>query len=353
MQNWNVFYYKKVKYYFLVFVPCILATFAPSILININKDVFKQYEWMAEKATIWAVIIFFVGFIIIMIIKSIKHKTTLNYNGNDLKFLQKTIHLLNSNISFGRYGMPGAGSHGSVLFIQQEDQIFKIGILKYTALDSNLYTKDWTMKVDCFIDKKDIETLLSIVEKKQKIETIQSNAFNKDELVFELRRSMKIGKTILWMYAFIGIPIATLLIFNINNYFVTLLLVLAGMGGFIYFLLRYNKKGTGYYMTIQNGMLNFLDLKSRREIFSTSINTIKTKVYILELTSKLMTFYYLTIKLKIPGFKTITIGQTSEWGNNAWKDKNIKTKWFTLSTPNYIVDTDSWNRLANAFNIHI
>lgn len=353
MHTWPVYYYKKAKYFFAVFIPFIILVFTPSILVNINKELFQQYEWLAEKAIIWAIVIFFVGFIAIIIIKSIKHKTVLTYKGNELQFLSKTINLANSIISFGKYGIPAGGSYGSVLFIQEGEKIFKIGILKYTVSDANLYTKDWTMNVDCFIDKKNIETLLPIVEKNHTIEAIQTNTFNKNEAVFELRRSMKMGKTLLLLYAFLAVPITILLAFNINNYLVILFLVLIGMSGYIYFLLRYNKKGTGYYMTIQNGMLSFLNLKSRKEIFSTPINTVKSKVYILELTSRFKIYYYLTIKLKVPSFKTLTIGQTTTWGENIWKDKNLKTNWWTFSPPNYIVDADSWNKLATIFDIHI
>jgi hypothetical protein len=249
--------------------------------------------------------------------------------------------------------MPASGSLGSILYVSDGKQNLKIGIPYYTAENANYYTKDWTMSVDCFIDKNEMETLLPSIEKNRKIETIQGNIFNKNELVFELRRNMRAGKTMLLFYVFTAIPIGLLLAFNVNNYFATLTVTLAAIGGFIYYITQKGKKGTGFYMTIRNGQLNFLHIGSRKEIFSTAINNVNTDVYLIKLRGRFMSITYLTMKLKIPGFKNITIGQVSGWGKNIWKEKNLKEKWLTLSPPDYIVDAATWEKLAHAFDIYL
>jgi hypothetical protein len=353
MNTWPVYYYKKVKYYFLLFIPAVIAAFAPSLLINLDKELFREYEWVFEKAPIVAMAIFMIGLIIVFIAKLKKRKSTLRLENGSVCFLNKCVCLTDANITFGKHGMPAAGSHGSVLYVIENKQILKIGILGYNAPNANYYTKDWSMSVDCFVEKKDMEALLLVIEKKQKIEAIQENTFNKNELVFELRRNIRAGKTILLFYAFLAIPITILALLNIDNYFVTLFLVLTGLGSFIYFITQKGKKGTGFYMTLQNEQASFLGLKSRKEIFSTSLNNITTETYLTKLYHESGSTTYLTMKLKIPGFKNFTIGQTSGWGENIWKDKNLNTKWFAVTVPDYIVDTDTWEKLARTFGIYI
>ncbi|MBK7885328.1 MAG: hypothetical protein IPJ81_17245 [Chitinophagaceae bacterium] len=225
--------------------------------------------------------------------------------------------------------------------------------MNYTAENPNYYTQDWTMNVDCFIDKKGMQTFLPAIEKKQRIEVSQVNAFNTNELVFELRRNMRVGKTLLLYYAFLAVPIIILTALNINNYFITLVLTLMGIVGFIYFITKKGKKGTGFYMTIQNSMVSFLHLESRNEIFSASVNSVATNVYIGNLSGKGYNIYYLIMKLKVPGFKNITIGQTSPWGRNVWQGRNIKVKWLVFSPPDYVIDAENWEKLARVFNITI
>jgi hypothetical protein len=353
MNTWPVYYYKKAKYYFLFFIPAIIAVFAPSMLINLDKELFKKYEWIFNRAPIVAMAIFMVGLIFVFIIKSIKRKSVLRIENGSLYFLNKCVNLNNANITFGKYGIPASGSLGSVLYVSEGRQELKIGIPSYTAENPNYYTKDWSMKVDCFIEKKDLETLLPAIEKKQKIETIQENTFNKNELVFELRRNMRAGKTMLLFYAFIAIPIGILLLFKITNYFASIFLIFAAIGGFIYFITQKGKKGTGFYMTIQNGQINFLHLESRKAIFSTALNSVNTDIYLIKLHGKFMNITYLTLKLRIPGFKNITIGQASDLGKNIWKDKNIKEKWFAVAPPDYVIYAENWEKLARIFSVYI
>lgn len=355
--TWPVYYYRKVNSGLIMAINFLIIAiaalpFIPNFLlseqtIQENKDIVHIY----------AGVVAVIGVGIMLKVFATKHKATLTYTSNSLQFQNKEINLINANIALGKYGMPTAGSYGSVLFINNGSQEFKIGILNYTVADANRYTKEWSMKADCFIDKKDIESLLTTLqEKKQNIESSPINAFNKNELVFELRGSMKWGKTILLFYAFLAIPVIIMFLFNFQNPIITTILVLIAFGAFIYFIIKQSKTGTGYYVTIQNGILSFLSLKTKKEIFTTSINAVTAKVYIIELRHQYIgRSYYLTMKLKIPNFKTLTIGQTTPgiWEENKWKDLNLKTNWWTVSPPNYIVDEDSWNRLANILGVHI
>ncbi|MBK7885329.1 MAG: hypothetical protein IPJ81_17250 [Chitinophagaceae bacterium] len=72
--TWPVYYYKKVKYYYIAFIPAILAVFAPSVLINIDKILFKKYEWLFEKAPMVAMGIFMAGLVAMLIVNTKNEK---------------------------------------------------------------------------------------------------------------------------------------------------------------------------------------------------------------------------------------------------------------------------------------
>lgn len=244
-------------------------------------------------------------------------------------------------------------SQSTALHVIEGKKILKIGILEYTPENYNYYTQAWTMYVDCIIDKKDLETFLPAIEKKQKIEIIQANAFSKNELVFELQKTLNIIQMILLLLVFIFIPVSIHQLLDINNDFIQTALFLLSFATFIYFIIKKSKKPTGFYLSIQNGLISFLHLASRKEIFSTSINNVNTSIYIIRYKTQYSPpTYYLTMKLEIPGFKNITIAQASH-KINIWKNNNLKVKSVMLSVPDYIIDAENWDKLAHVFGIHV
>ena len=68
MNSWPVYYYKRVKYYSLAFIPLALGILAPSLFTDIIKNSAGKYKWVIENATWLGFAILIAAFIITKII---------------------------------------------------------------------------------------------------------------------------------------------------------------------------------------------------------------------------------------------------------------------------------------------
>ncbi len=350
-KTWPVSY-NRMKRFWVFLIPFLAMMVAPYFFSS-NSDFFKKYEYIFDKGLLVAVIIIIIGFII-MIIKNLKgNPGILSLTGTTLSFRNKSINLKNADISFGKYGWTGLGPMGLVLCIRENNIFIKIGVLQYYLDDPNAYTENLAMTTDCFIDKKQFLTLLQAIETDRKVEVIRENAFSDNDFVLGVQYNINIWKYILLFWGFMSIPTIINIIFNLNNNkYITASLFFLAFGCFIYYLIKNSNKAKGFYIVINKGIVSFLDLQSKNKIFTTSIQDIETDVYILKLGGK-TSVYFLTIRLKIPGFRKFTIGQPANLGVSKWKDTGLKVKWWTLSPPNFIVNEATWEKLAHILGVHV
>lgn len=184
---------------------------------------------------------------------------------------------------------------------------------------------------------------------------MQANILNDYELIIELKKPKPtIGKIFLVFFLSL-IPIGIIVLLNVQNGPIVGLVIFLSIATNIFygFYLRYHRHYKGYYLKIQNELIFFLDIKSKKEILTTTVSNINTDVYIIEVgTSRTYNLFYLTLKLKIPNFKNITISQFSSFDTSEWEGKNLRTKRF-FYYPDYIIPEKNWIKLAHAFNINI
>lgn len=351
MQKWDVYYYKKAKFYYLLILPFLVAVFAPMVFATLKQSQFKKFESWFEMALIVGMIIFMIGFFAIYRIATRKHKASLILQNGVLWFIKKEIIIAEAHLEYGRYGSPAAGSFGTTVYISNKSKKISIGVLNHTLSNINDYKHPWSMKVDCFLEKNELQSLLDSLAIKTKTSAASISNFAAHETVFELRKPMSIGATLGLYYAFIAVSITFILLFSISNPIVITLMILTAFGSFIYFKINQDSIGKGFFLVFRSGNVKILHLNTRREILSLPQSSVFYKVYLKTNYGRNGSYTWLTLQLNLTKFKKITIGQAGPLGRNIWKNSGLPEMKFTFSDPQFKVDQPTWNKIASLLGV--
>jgi hypothetical protein len=351
MQQWEVFYYKNANFYYWLIVPFILAVFTPMFFATSDRALFEKLEPHFGKLLMAGTVIFMLGFIAVYRIKTKKHNAMLILQHGAIRFLNNEIVLADVQLIYGRYGIPASGSLGTIFYLKNADRQMRIGILEYTLKNVNKYTAPWSMKVDCFLDKRNVEPLLNAIE--NRVQTLQPLAadFRQGEAVFELRTVAGFGANLLLFYGFISIPILIMLVFSITHPMLISLMILTAIAGLIFYKLKQDAKGQGFFLVFGNGLVKLLHLHTRKEILSVPLTTLTTQVYLKKIYGRTGSYTWLTLQMNLPDFKKITIGQSGPLGSNIWEKSGLPEKALSFSGPQFKVDKPTWNKIADCVGV--
>lgn len=353
-KTWTGYYHTKMNGFLIIIINIFII--APLMALPgwlLGREVQKQHS---ELVMLAAFVIAIVSVWAMLKIFYTKHKASLTYLSKVLQLRKISMALEGAKLIFGRYGTPGSGSQGSILHINNnENQHLKIAILNYTIEDPNLYTADWTTNADFYVDEKTFKDFYSFLQT-QKLEVVKINEFKASEIIFELRGSMSIGKFLLNFYLQVAILCGIIFIsdFLISIFFKGIshdiilgIIIFSSIAfGFYYLIIKWNR-GRGFFMVIQHNIVHFLELKTKKEIFSIPVSNVIFNIYLARYLSKYGFLRYQELKLKVPRFKKITIGTPK---TNLELDKPLKKKVILFGTnPNYIVDYNTWQKIVDIF----
>lgn len=351
MRQWEVYFYKKARFYYLLILPFLVAVFAPMVFATLKYPFFKELESYFEVALVTGMIFFMLGFFAVYRFSTRKHKTLLTLHNDTLRFLKKEIIVAEAQLDYGRYGSPAAGSLGTTLHISNKSNKISIGILNHTLKNVNAYSHPWSMKVDCFLEKNDLQSLLDSLEMKTLLSAVPVAHFSASETVFELRKPMSIGASLGLYYVFIAVTISSILAFSISNPIVITFMILVALGSFIYFKIRQDATGNGFFLVFVNGDVKLLHLNNRQQILSIGRSSIITRVYLKTNYGRTGSYTWLTLQLNLSKFRKITIGQPGPSGRNIWQNSGLSEVKFTFSDPQFKVDKSTWNKIASLMGV--